>query len=541
MAILFDIIFRVLGGLGIFIYGMQTMSNTLQEISGDRLRKLISTITHNKFLSIFLGLIVTAIIQSSSVTTVMVVGFVNAALMTLKQAIGIILGANIGSTVTGWILVLKIGKYGLPMAGIGALAFTFSRSEKRRKRAVLFMGFGMIFFGLELMKNGMTPLREIPYFLDLFRKFEASSIPGVILSALTGAVLTAVLQSSAATVGITMALASQGLIHYKTAVALVLGENIGTTITAYLASIGTSSNAKKAAYAHIFIKVIGVSIVIPFFTHYVSFVNKLVSLNNISKYIAVSHTIFNLANALIFFPFIKHLMKFLDLIVKERGVGENLNLESKMVKAPFIVLEKSKMQILVMDKKFKLSLENFKILIIDEKNDIKLLDEIFNIEKQLDTLKDEITKTLTEFLEYNNSHKHISEIRQMLSISDVYESFGDYGAGMAKLYLKLKNNSLELSSIQKSEIHKVHELVTTSLNRVSELIKNPDIVKINEAKKMPIQLNDNLMRERNLKGKSLSYSIYVDILAKYRRINRHIIYILELLEEEENMKVNLQS
>ena len=234
-------------------------------------------------------------------------------------------------------------------------------------------------------------------------------------------------------------------------------------------------------------------------------------------------------------------MKFLDLIVKERGVGENLNLESKMVKAPFIVLEKSKMQILVMDKKFKLSLENFKILIIDEKNDIKLLDEIFNIEKQLDTLKDEITKTLTEFLEYNNSHKHISEIRQMLSISDVYESFGDYGAGMAKLYLKLKNNSLELSSIQKSEIHKVHELVTTSLNRVSELIKNPDIVKINEAKKMPIQLNDNLMRERNLKGKSLSYSIYVDILAKYRRINRHIIYILELLEEEENMKVNLQS
>ena len=150
---------------------------------------MISTITHNKFLSIFLGLIVTAIIQSSSVTTVMVVGFVNAALMTLKQAIGIILGANIGSTVTGWILVLKIGKYGLPMAGIGALAFTFSRSEKRRKRAVLFMGFGMIFFGLELMKNGMTPLREIPYFLDLFRKFEASSIPGVILSALTGAVL----------------------------------------------------------------------------------------------------------------------------------------------------------------------------------------------------------------------------------------------------------------------------------------------------------------------------------------------------------------
>ncbi len=541
MAILFDIIFRVLGGLGIFIYGMQAMSNTLQEISGDRLRKLISTITHNKFLSIFLGLIVTAIIQSSSVTTVMVVGFVNAALMTLKQAISIILGANIGSTVTGWILVLKIGKYGLPLAGIGALVFTFSRSEKRRKKAVLLMGFGMIFFGLELMKNGMTPLREMPYFLDLFQKFEATSIPGVIFSALTGAVLTAVLQSSAATVGITMALASQGLIHYKTAVALVLGENIGTTITAYLASIGTSSNAKKAAYAHIFIKVIGVSIVIPFFTHYVAFVNKLVSLNNISKYIAVSHTIFNLANALIFFPFIKHLMKFLDLIVKEREAGENLNLESKMVKAPFIVLEKCKMQILVMDKKFKLSLENFKALIIDGKNNIKLLDEIFNIEKQLDTLKDEITKTLTEFLEYNNSHKHISEIRQMLSISDVYESFGDYGAGMAKLYLKLKNNSLELSSIQKSEIHTVHELVMTSLNRVSELIKNPDILKINEAKKMPVQLNDNLMLERKLKGKSLSYSIYVDILAKYRRINRHIIYILELLEEEENMKLKLQS
>jgi phosphate:Na+ symporter len=541
MEILFDIIFGVLGGLGIFIYGMQAMSSTLQEISGDKLRKLISTITHNRFLSIFLGLVVTAIIQSSSITTVMVVGFVNATLMTLKQALGIILGANIGSTVTGWLLILKIGKYSLLLIGLGALGFTFSRSERRRKRAFLMMSFGMIFFGLELMKNGMDPLGSMPKFLELFKKFEATNIHGVIFSAITGAVLTALLQSSAATVGITMALASQGLIHYKTAVALVLGENIGTTITAFLASIGTSSNAKKAAYAHIFIKVVGVSIVIPFFTYYVEFVSKLVSLDNISRYIAVSHTIFNMANAIIFLPFLGYLTRFLDLVVKDRESGESLNLESKMVRAPFIVLEKSKMQILLMDKKFKSSLESFKKLIASDEHDRSIVDGLFKTERELDSLKDEVTKTLMDFLEYNSSHKHIFEIRQQLSISDVYESFGDYGAGLAKLYLKLKNNSLELSVVQKVEIQKVHELVMSSLEKLSELIKTPDLVKIEEAKKTPIQLNENLMMERNLKGKPLSYAIYVDILAKYRRINRHIIYVMDLLEEGESMKQVLES
>ena len=267
-----NMIFSVAGGLGIFLLGMKNMSEGMQAIAGDRMRKLINAVTNNRFIACGVGIFVTSMIQSSSVTTVMVVGMVNAGLMNLMQAIGVILGADIGTTITAWILALKIGKYGLSIIGASAFFFLFSKRDRVRFTAMLVLGLGMIFFGLELMKNGFSPLKELPEFEAWFSRFSPTNTLGVIKCCLAGAILTAIVQSSSATIGITIGLASTGVIDYPTAAALVLGENIGTTVTAFLASLGTSTNAKRAAYAHILIKVIAVSCMIPFFSIYTHFV-----------------------------------------------------------------------------------------------------------------------------------------------------------------------------------------------------------------------------------------------------------------------------
>ncbi|MGL5902571.1 MAG: Na/Pi cotransporter family protein, partial [Cetobacterium sp.] len=253
-----DIFFKVLGGLGLFLYGMENMSKGMQKMAGERLKKILAVLTTNRLLAIVMGVFVTGLVQSSSVSTVMTIGFVNASLLSLKQALGVILGANIGTTITGWILVLKIGKYGLPMAGAAAISTMFFTSEKAKTRAMAIMGLGLIFFGLELMSDGLKPLRSLPEFVSLFHAFTADTYLGVLKAAAVGALLTAVVQSSSATLGITITLAVQGLIDYPTAVALVLGENVGTTITALLASLNATANAKRAAYAHTIINITGV-------------------------------------------------------------------------------------------------------------------------------------------------------------------------------------------------------------------------------------------------------------------------------------------
>ena len=245
----FKIIYTVLGGLGIFFYGMKTMSDALQQAASDVITKVINSLTSNRVLAVTVGVIVTMIVQSSSVTTVMVVGFVNAGLMQLTQAIGVIFGSNIGTTVTGWIISIKVGKYGLLMIGVGIFPALFSKNNKLQNIGRVLFGIGMVFLGLELMSGAFKPLRSNDQFLDMISYFSGQNYGAYFASILTGCLLTVIIQSSSAMLGITIALASSGVISFSTAAALVLGENIGTTITALLASVGTSTNAKRAARA----------------------------------------------------------------------------------------------------------------------------------------------------------------------------------------------------------------------------------------------------------------------------------------------------
>lgn len=274
---LFKLTCEIVGGLGIFLLGMKNMSDGMQAVAGSSLRRMISAVTSNRFMATVVGVVVTCVVQSSSVTTVMVVGFVNSGVMQLGQAIGVIMGANIGTTITGWILVLKIGKYGLPILGGSAFVYLFSKSDRWRYWAMALMGVGMVFFGLELMKDACSIIKEMPDFERWFQKFRADSYVGVLQCALAGCVLTTLVQSSSATLGITISLATQGVISYETAAALVLGENIGTTITAFLASLGATTNARRAAYFHVIFNLIGVLWITLIFQWYIGFIQTVVA------------------------------------------------------------------------------------------------------------------------------------------------------------------------------------------------------------------------------------------------------------------------
>lgn len=269
MAQALEIIFQTFGGLGIFLLGMKYMSEGMQAVAGERLRKLIGSITNNRIMATGVGALVTCIIQSSSITTVMVVGMVSAGIMTLLQGIGVILGANIGTTITGWILVINVGKYGLPLLGFSAFFYLFSKRDSIRFSFMFLLGIGMIFFGLELMTKGLGPINAMPEFQAWFHKFQPDSYMGIWKCVLVGAAVTAVVQSSSATLGITIALALTGTINFSAAAALILGENIGTTITAFLASLGASTNARRAAYAHVLFNVIGVCWITLLFPFYI--------------------------------------------------------------------------------------------------------------------------------------------------------------------------------------------------------------------------------------------------------------------------------
>ncbi|MEN8211218.1 MAG: Na/Pi symporter, partial [Thermodesulfobacteriota bacterium] len=255
-----NIIIQTLGGLGLFILGMKTMTDGLQATAGQRIRKILEAISGNRVIGCATGAGVTAIVQSSSATTVMLIGFVGAGMMSLQQAVGVVLGANIGTTITGQLIAIKLTKLALPAIALGVPLKFFAKKRKYRYFGDIVLGFGLLFFGMVVMKNGLSPMRTDPQFISFFTKFTTDSIGGILLCISMGAILTIMVQSSSATVGLTMTLASQGLLDFPTAVALVLGENIGTTITAEIATIGSKSiSAHQTARAHTLFNVLGVS------------------------------------------------------------------------------------------------------------------------------------------------------------------------------------------------------------------------------------------------------------------------------------------
>jgi len=394
------------------------------------------------------------------------------------------------------------------------------------------VGVGMIFFGLYIMKSGVTPVKDMPQFISFFSLFSAETYRGVIFSALMGAFVTSILQSSAATIGITMALATQEVITPETAVALVLGQNIGTTITAYLASLGAKLYARRAAYAHIIIKIVGVVIIIPLFYIYTSIIGEIVDpKENVAKYIALSHTVFNIGLVFIFIPFINVFLKLVEKIGREKKEVEREYSLEKLYNFPGIILEKEKMEIIQMSKRFKDDMELF-FLILTDKEESKKIKRLFEGEEYQDRKQESIRKELTELLNATNSHQILNESRMILGVSDELESMGDYGASLAKIYIKMKNTETKLSKESLLKIKSCHMDVMSSLEIISKLIENSNTYELQRLKERCDNTSASLSTVNPLKKEDYSNHLRMEILAKYRRINRHISYIVEKILEE---------
>jgi len=549
---LFSIMMEVMGGLGIFLLGMHNMSNGLQTIAGGKLRSMIGAVTNNRLMAVGVGTLVTAIIQSSSVTTVMVVGFVNSGLMTLAQAIGVVLGANIGTTITGWILVLKIGKYGLPILSFAAFFFLFSKKEKVRYWAMAIMGIGMVFFGLELMKNGFKPIRSFPEFESWFHVFSADTYFGVLKCALVGCILTFIVQSSSATLGITIGLASTGIINFNTAAALVLGENIGTTITAFLASFNTTTNARRAAYGHIIFNVIGVIWITAIFPLYIQLIRNFLSVDpnlmlmengvetfpHIRAAIASVHTGFNVANTLIFLPFLTYFRILLEKLVPEKE-GEEIprltSLDVRMLETPVMVIEQSKYEILKMAEISEQMLASLKEILADHKDDEALVQSIFKKEEVLDLMQKEVSTFLIEILSAEIPHHTAQEAHAQLRMADEYESVSDDVVTILKLYIKLRKEDMKLTDAERKDIMTLHDKVALFLHTTSEALRNNNLRIMPEAHTESSAVTHcfkdlrarHLTRLGNTKMPPLMSVSYLNMLNGYRRIRGHTLNLAE--------------
>ncbi len=539
-----EIASAVIGGLCIFLLGMKNMSEGMQAVAGARMRKMISAITDNRLLACGTGTAVTALIQSSSVTTVMLVGLVNAGLMSLKQAIGVVLGADLGTTITAWIVSLNILEYGLPVLGISGFFYLFSKNERLRYTAMTIMGIGMVFFGLLVMKTGLHPLRESERFIAMFSAFNPETYMGIFKCITVGTLVTAIVQSSSATIAITIMLAREGVIEYDTAVALALGQNIGTTITAYLASLGTSTNAKRVAYAHIITKIIAVLLMIPIFFGYIKFLNNLLGEQiDIAKRIAFAHSMFNLIIVIMFLPLITPLTKFLHWLIPDKPHKEEPHLtflNIRLLDTPAFGIQQSADEILSMSNIVGEMLSKLRDTVLNPTPDENAEKQIFHSEQMLDTMQKEIVQFLGGLLSGSIPHDVMNDARKQLRMADEYESISDYITNILKLNLRMRNASLVFSEEGKNDMYALHDRVSTYVTMINKAVKenNPDILSMANAEGdsithiMKDYRQDHITRIEKKYVDPLNNLVFCDMLTAYRRIKDHALNIAEVLAGE---------
>jgi phosphate:Na+ symporter len=549
----FTIIYTLLGGLGIFFFGMKFMSDGLQAVAGDVIRKIINSLTSNRIMAVGVGLLVTCIVQSSSVTTVMTVGFVNANLMSLTQAIGVIFGANIGTTITGWIISIKVEKYGLLMVGLGFIPALFSKSDRFQHFGRALLGVGLVFIGLQTMSGAFVPLRTNQAFLDSIAYFSGEHYGAYLASIMMGCLLTMIVQSSSAMLGITMALATTGVIPYHTSIVLVLGENIGTTITAILASIGGNVHAKRAARAHACFNLFGVLVMLPFLAPWFNFIDTLIPFDPrfvdasgnrpyAAQHIALAHTLFNVTATLIFLPFVKTLAGFVTRITPEKSTGPEvphllvLGDPANMLPAASMAQAESELRKMknIVERMYLLNRDFWN----DEEFDPKKLAKIIDYERITDNIHKEITVFLCYVMEKPMSHHQSEQVQAMIKISDELESVADYIERLANYRERFKKDE-RLSGESRTEFFHFMDEIWTFFQMVSRGLdsggEREDITRI-ESKSHELQLWADSMREKHLdrisKGSYLPVTAltYSDMVVALRKIRAHSFLMAGAIE-----------
>lgn len=521
------IVLGLLAGLGLFLYGMNLMGNGLQKAAGDRLKKIIELLTSNRFIAVLVGIFVTGVIQSSSATTVMVVGFVNAGIMQLNQAIGVIMGANVGTTVTAQLVSFDLEAIAPVAVGIGVIIHMVTKSEKLKSYAEILIGFGILFVGMTYMKDAMSPLREVQAFKDMLVNFGHNPILGILM----GFTLTLLVQSSSASIGILLALASQGMLPLEAALPILYGDNIGTCTTALISSIGASKNAQRAAVMHLTFNIIGTLIFALILNRPIMMIVTSVDPTNIARQIANAHTLFNITNVIIQFPFAGLIVKIAERVIPEKPEELELKTTSfidlRMLNTPSIALKNTIKECLHMGNKAKYSLENSMIALIDKDRDAAF--RTFDTEKEINQLERDILEYLIQLSNAAISGEDRAIVDELFNTINDIERVGDHADNIAELSMYFIEKDLTFSEESIKDINTMYEKVMKTYEMSLQSMREGSSELALKVVKMEEQVDiierscrsAHIYRLNNSMCNPEAGIIFLDLLSNLERISDH--------------------
>lgn len=529
-------ILSMAGGLGLFLFGIRTMGDGLENAAGAKLKRMLEVLTGNRFLAVLVGFVVTAIIQSSTATTVMVVGFVNAGMMSLAQAVGVIMGANIGTTVTSLLIALNFSSVAAAAVLVGAILMLASKKTVVKNLGAIFTGFGLLFLGIDMMSDSMAPLRESAGFMNFIVTVSESPLRplfGIIL----GIVMTAVLQSSSASVGVLQTLAMQGLVPLKFSVFVLFGQNIGTCLTALFSTVGAKKNSKRAAVIHLLFNLIGtgIFIIIALLTPYVEWIEKL-SPDPMAQ-IAISHIVFNIVSTVVMFPFAKALVKLSCLLVPGKDDSES-EMHCKFIDdrllntPPFAVMQVSK----EVARMAKLARDNFETsahALINRSD--KDLDKVMENEEIINYLNHHITSYLVKLNALDITDSDSDYIARVFHAINDIERVGDHAINLAEAAQHNIGEGLKFSDPAREELNQLCGSVVTLLERSMAAFDNQSLSD-NEAKELSdleehiddltLECQDSHIFRLNRKECNTEAGmLYLNTITDFERVGDHAINI----------------
>lgn len=531
-------ILSLLGGLALFLYGMQMMSEGLEDAAGNRMKQILEKLTTNRFLGVLVGAGITAVIQSSSATTVMVVGFVNSGMMTLQQAVWIIMGANIGTTITAQLITLDIGMLAPLLAFLGVAMLVFFKAPKLHHYAKILAGFGVLFIGMDMMGAAMEPLEQSEAFISLMTTFS-----NPIIGILAGAVFTAVIQSSSASVGILQALAMNGLIPFSSAVFVLFGMNIGTCITAVLAAIGTNRSAKRTTVIHLMFNIIGtVVFTILCLTLPVTDWIGSITPDNPTAQIANMHTTFNIVTTVLLIPFGTYMAKLATKLLPDpKGAPKatslsaltdeyrrgRISLGASAVHTDLLRNEITRMLTLAEENTYR----SYQIVL---DTDLGALKELEAVEETIDAMNKEISQYISHILVHNNNGQNVSEISEYFLITGNAERIGDHASNIGGYAETIKRLSITFSDTARTELVQMQGITRKALRLVLNREGDPTEW-LSRIAAMEQQIDDmtKLYRQQHLdrmhEGKCSEEAciLYSELLTDFERIGDHILNIAQ--------------
>ena len=529
-----DIAIGIMGGLGLFLYGMNLMGDGLQKSAGSKLKRIIELLTSNVIMGVLVGMVVTMVIQSSSATTVMVVGFVNAGIMSLTQAIGVIMGANIGTTITAQLVSLDVDFLAPVALGIGIVIYMFSNKPKHKNIAEILIGFGILFTGMDFMKEAVKPLAGYQGFTDMLLSFGHHPILGVLM----GFAITAIVQSSSASMGMLIALASQGLIPITAALPILYGENIGTCVTSLISSIGASRNARRAAIMHLTFNVLGSMIFMFILSKPIVAIVTAIDPTDAARQIANAHTLFNILNVIVLLPFNKLIVKLaLKLVPETKGEQDDDKvvkyIDDRMIETPSLALANIVKETLRMGEKSKESLNAAMDGIVDKsKEKIELS---FKREKLINELQKSILNYLLKLSKASLNEDSRETVDALFNTVNDIERIGDHAENIAELAKDIVDLEISFSDVGIGELKDMYNKVVSTYTYALEAMRTSNVELACKVIKMEEQVDmmekscrANHMNRLNSSSCSIeSGVIYLDIISNLERVSDHAVNIAQ--------------